>query len=44
MNRNWHPIDQYSDAALRRMANNSKDMRSQAAQRELDRRSNEGSN
>jgi hypothetical protein len=38
MNRNWHPIDQYSDAALRRMARDSRDMRSNSATRELERR------
>lgn len=44
MNRNWHPIDQYSDAALARMARSDRDMRSAAAQRELDRRAEERKN
>lgn len=38
MNPKWLPIDQYSDAALCRMARDRRDMRASAAQRELVRR------
>lgn len=44
MNRNWLPIDHYPDAMLRRMARDGRDMRSGAAQREIDRRRNATSN
>jgi hypothetical protein len=37
----WHHISHYSDAALRRMAANPRDLRNLSAQKELDRRAEE---
>ncbi len=41
MNHQWHHISHYSDGALRRMAKDTRDLRSDAARRELERRTAE---